>query len=213
MPICGRNDLEFLLFDKTSGGDSMKIFGMRPAIVLGVLLLGSTIAQAAQINYTTTGSFDGGSNVKAFGSGTLTFESASGPVFASPFTFASLGTIRTAGFTGFEDLSGTTLTITVNQTLPGPANTAAFSTTITGTISGTASTAIIDFAGIQEVTISSVLYKNTQETYQLVPQSTASGATTIQGSVEVVPEPGTTLLLSTGFAVIALAGRKLRRQN
>jgi hypothetical protein len=191
----------------------MRILKMRPVVALGAMLLGSMIGQAAQIDYTTTGSFDGGSNVKNVGPGTLTFESATGPVFANPFTFASLGTIRTAGFSTFEDLTGTTLTITVNQTLPGPANTGVFNTILTGTISGTASTAIIDFGGIQELTINGVTYKNTQETYQLVPQSTAGGATTLQGSVEVVPEPGTTLLLSTGFAVMAAFSRKLRRKQ
>jgi hypothetical protein len=191
----------------------MKFFKMRSVLTLGAMLLASTLSQAAIINYTTTGSFDGGSNVKNFGAATLTFESASGPVLASPFTFASLGTIRTAGFTTLQNLNGTSLVITVTQTLPGPLDTGVFNTTISGNIFSSGSTATIDFGGIQEVVINGVTYRNTQQIYQLVPQSTAGGATTLQGSIEVVPEPGTTLLLGTGFGVMALFGRKLRRRQ
>jgi hypothetical protein len=191
----------------------MKTFRRRAVVALGAMLLASTMAHAATIDYTTTGSFDGGSNVKVFGTGTLTFESATGPVTANPFTFASLGTIRTAGFTSLQNLNGTTLAITINHLLPGPADTGVFNTTISGTLSSNGSTAIIDFGSLQEVTINGVTYRNTQQTYQLVPQSTAGGATTLQGSIEVVPEPGTTLLLSTGFGVLAIFGRKLRRQQ
>jgi hypothetical protein len=188
----------------------MEISKMRPVIALGAMLLAGSVAQAAVIQYTTTGQFDGLSNVKTVGSVTLTFEGATGPANASPWTFASLGTIATTG-TNLEDLTGTTLTITVSQTSPGSPGNALFNTILTGTISGNTSSAVVDFGGIQVVQINNVTYQNTQALYELVP-ATAGGETTLQGRIDVVPEPSTTLLLATGFGMIALAGRRLKRQ-
>ena len=187
----------------------MAIFRKRPVIALAALLLGGSAAQAAVINFSTSGAFDNASNVKSIGTVTLTFVGATGPVNANPATFTSLGQIQTTGSEVEEDLTGTTLTITVLQTSPGPAGTDTFSTTLTGTISGSSSLATIDFGGTQLAVINGIRYENVFSSYQLVPQ-TAGGTTTLQGLV-TIPEPGTTALLSTGFALLALAGRRRRR--
>ena len=187
----------------------MEIFRKRPGIIVTAVLLAGSVAQAAVINYSTSGAFDGGaSNVKTVGSVTVTFLGATGPVNANPATFASLGQIVATGAAVSEDLTGTTLTITVFQTAPGPAGSDVFSTTLTGTISGTSSQATIDFGGTQLAVINGVRYENVFSSYELVPPS-AGGVTTIQGLV-TVPEPGTTALFSIGFALIAVVGRKLR---
>jgi hypothetical protein len=192
----------------------------RTATMLLGTLLAASLSQAAIVTYSTSGSFDGGGSVKTIGVGadalTLTFAGISfGSVDANPSSFASLGFIDSSSTSSTkQDLSGIDLQITITQHIPGPGGSDILAAVLTGKMSGTSSTGTIDFGGIQAVTIDGIEYATTASSYALVPLS-ADGRVSIQGLItaqqrEVVPEPGTTLLLGSGFALIALVGRKLR---
>jgi hypothetical protein len=184
-------------------------------------LFAASLAQAATVTYSTSGSFDGGGSTKTIGVGpdalTLTFVGISfGTVDANPSSFASLGFVDSSSTSSTkQSLAGIDVSITITQHVPGPGGSDILSAVLTGQMSGDSSSATINFGGIQSVTIDGVTYANTADFYPLVPL-TADGRVSIQGLItaesrDVVPEPGTTLLLGSGFALLALAGRKLRR--
>jgi hypothetical protein len=195
----------------------------RAAIVLVAMLFASSVAQAVNVTYSTSGSFDGGGSTKVIGVGpnalTLTFVGINmETVDASPTTFASLGFINSSSTSmSNQSLAGIDFELTITQHVPAPGGFDSISAVFTGQMSGFSSAATIDFGGIFPVTIQGVTYQNTASFYPLVPLSSNNGRVSIQGAItadqgDVVPEPSTTFLLGSGFSLIALIGRKYRHR-
>lgn len=184
---------------------------------LGVLsALSAAPASATQITFSTTGAFNGSGSTITFGSGantlTLTFNGIpSSTVDANPFTFASLGFIHTSSTgTGATITPGTTLTINIDQTVPGIGN-GNLGGTISGVISTTNSTGLISFT-VNSVVIAGITYSIQNNPLALVPPNTNNGDTSIQARLDnPVPEPLTSLLVGAGL--IGLASFQRYRRN
>jgi hypothetical protein len=195
----------------------------RAAIMLVATLFASSVAQAVNVTYSTSGSFDGGGSTKVIGVGpnalTLTFVGINmGTVDASPMSFASLGFIDSSSTSqSNQSLAGIDFELTITQHIPAPGGFDSITAVLSGVMSGFSSAGIIDFGGIFPVNIQGITYQNTATFYPLVPLSSNNGRVSIQGMITadqrdpVVPEPGTTFLLGSGISVIALLGRKFRR--
>src|SRR5689334_20418426 len=113
---------------------------LRTGFGLAIVAIVSTvsIARADTVTYSTSGSFNGGSNSITFLNGMggalmVTFTGlGSTTLNDSPFTFASLGNFQTfVSGSGATITPGTTFSLTVTQTAP-----TAGSSAFTGTLSG-----------------------------------------------------------------------------
>lgn len=207
------------------------MFGTR---FLGTAALFATLAVSAQaqiVQYSTVGSqicvgaAGCGVASQTVGGGTgvtLTFNPiASSTVFANPTTFGSFGEINVAcvgGGTacGNQSLAGFNLFINITQTLPTPGNGSISAGVLSGSISGTASSASITWSVPNGVAIGNVLYSVLNTPLGLVPPSVNSGFTSIQAQItnnaSVVPEPSTYALMSTGLLMV-LAGARKRKNR
>jgi len=206
-------------------------------VALSIAGLG-VAASAGTINYNTTGStlscngvsgcVQNTSTAVTVNGLTLTYNSGSGSNVATP-SIINLGNLVSTGVANNENVSGLLLTILVNSTPPGGSG-ALPNGSISGTISTTASTAIIQFSpnntstgfgNLPGVVIGgggqSFTYQVLNTTLGIVPPTPADGnpfgQTSIQGAVTdtSAPEPTTMLLMGAGLGAVALIRKRAVR--
>lgn len=163
---------------------------------------------AATVTYYTTGSF-GVLNGTPIGGGTasITFVgigSAATPVSVNAPTNTSLGEFDVTA-TGTGATFNSPFTLTIFQTVPSVGN-QPLSTTVSGTITGNSNSIVLTFAP-SSFSIGGATY-TLQTIYPLVPPGTNNGATSIQATVSVAPEPSSLALLGGSLFGLGLIARR-----
>lgn len=197
---------------------------VKAGLVTAALMLTAGLSQAALVDYSTQGSFNGAAfaNVSSltFGSTTLTFTgtNATGIGVNTP-TNGSLGTFQlTSTNTAAGDTLSGNFAIRITQTTPGPTGTADLGATLSGVVTATSSTGAVQFS-TTAVTINGVTYDVANAAFglsgrvALVAPNTNNGMTTVQAAITggAVPEPSTYALLGGGL--ISLIGLARRRRK
>jgi len=180
--------------------------------ILAFAMIGfGAAAHANSVSFTTSGAFNGGGNSITFGAGGNTLQIVYTGMNTvnlndTPFTFSSLGDFQTSiTGTGATITSGSTFTLTIDQTQPS-SGTGFLAATLTGTLQQNQSSGLVTFS-TSSVTIGADTYALTNSPLPLVPPSTNNGITTVQARISGpgVPDGGATALL-LGTALMALAG-------
>lgn len=201
--------------------------------------LAQKTARADNVTYTTSGSFNGGGNSITFvgATGTLTLKFFFNPLglppgtpvtlnAAPPGTSASFGEIETTTTgTGAGIPAGTTLTITINQTVPSIGTTSFTGNLFSTNIGPTAASADSKLtfnpvpSPVFSVPINGVFYTiQFPNPLSLVPPVicgvSGCGRTSIQGGIiTTIPEPTSMFLFTTGLTgLVSLRRRWAKRR-
>jgi hypothetical protein len=199
------------------------------AVLAAALVAAPALTEAQAVTYSTTssqlcvGAAGCGVASQTIGGGTgvvLTFTGiASSTVNANPTTFGSFGEFVVScvgGGTacGSQSLAGLNLYINISQSVPTFGNASISAGVISGSISGTASSASITWSTPNTVSIGAVTYSVLNTPLGLVPPSVNGGVTSIQAQITnnaaVVPEPSTYAMLGTGLAMLVGVARRRR---
>lgn len=199
---------------------------MKKLLLLGGLMaLSSLSALAGTVTYSTSssqlcvGAAGCGVATQTIGGGTgvtVTFTPvASSTVLANPTTFGSFGEIVVScvgGGTacGGQSLAGLNLFINIAQTVPSAGNASISGGVITGSISGTASSATITWSVPNGVNIGVINYSVLNNPLGLVPPSVNNGTTSVQALISdtTVPEPSTYVMMSAALVGLGLLRKR-----
>ena len=198
-------------------------YGLLTAASLALLALPGT-GHALAVNYSLSstqlcfGAIGCGVNSQVLGGSLrVSFEPLTATALnPAPNSFASLGQLVVScvgGGTacGSVSLAGLNLYLNVSQLAPSLGNASFAAGALTGTASGTASTATVSWASGANVTIGTINYDLFADQVALLPPSSGLGAAGITALVSVVPEPAQAALLALGLAAMAL--RRWRQQK
>ena len=191
--------------------------------VLGVVLCGALLcganSQAGSISFLATGTF-ASSGTPTFDDGisTVNYSSASSSATVPPATNVSLGTFTTTSSASpsSPDPVSDTFTLTVTD-LNAPFGSITFTGTMSGDLSGSTSSAFIQFSTPLTQTLDGFIFTivsndaGSAGRVNLNAPTTNLGVSAIEGSISV-PEPASIVLLGLAFPALAgLAYRRTRR--
>jgi hypothetical protein len=211
---------------------------------LAFALLAGGASYATTINYDTAATVFGctnvagalagcGTNEVTIGSSTdavvLLYQASTSSVDASPITFTNLGSLVVGCLNGgtacsSENLSGITLNLEINQSVPGPTTPTLGLITgaLAGSVSGSASGGFITFGTGASVQLTDGVVLTTyaiqgpflslptpsDNTCLLNCPASPAGSTTIQGVITALPEPEISLLVASGLVAIGTFRRR-----
>ena len=185
------------------------------AAVVMLIAFANFGAKADTVTFSTDARFNGGAfgTPITIGGVQLSFQNIVASSVNSPSN-TSLGEIVVSCVGGGTacssvNVAGTTFDIRIMQTAPS-VGTALITSTLSGTIGGTAASGTGITFTVTSATIGGVTYTILNNPLALVPVTTNNGHTSIQAAVTTVPEPTAMLLLGTGLAGIAGQIRKRR---
>jgi hypothetical protein len=191
-------------------------------------------AFAVDVTYNTVGTFgSSGTNVLHGAGGlSITYGDLTNAVVNPPVltpTTASFGQFTASGLTG-SDVITDTFSLAVTQSVPAPGGTETLTDTFNGTIqtsfsnvtlnfnagTGGGGVAVLDSDPITHQAAFRFTFGNVEywvdEVTGIVPSTTNGGVSTIQGAIEVLPEPAFYGLTGTGFAGLLLMALRRRSQ-
>jgi hypothetical protein len=195
-------------------------------LALGAGVLMSVAASATTVTYNTSSSTlcvgsgaCGVSSQTIGGSVLVAFTPLStSTVDANPTTFGSFGSVDIScvgGGTacGSQSLAGLVLNITITQSVPSSGQSSIPGGTITGSISGTASSAVISWSNGSSTTIGNIRYAVANNPLALVPVTTNNGITSVQAIItdQTIPEPSTYMLISGSLLGLGLMRKRLKK--
>ena len=172
----------------------------RMALILAILLLLPSLAFAATVKYSTTGTVSGASFITYSVVNNVTVPNPPAP---PAFVQKAFGTLTIKCKTTCNSMVGASLTITIHQTLPGAGSGTLTTASLVGVFTSSGGTIGVDWNG--PVTITTVVNGKTYNTtYDPVDLFNVCHSGTCVAHLKVdisqsVPEPNAALLLRLGM--------------